>query len=125
MLYRIRTDGFGTGSGGIGRDWAKSLNKEQFITNNQYRKLNDLSFPHLHESRLCEGRNPYSLRAVDSRLKEFTLTKVGMGAGMTIKVLGNYSAYQLFHHKETKYLLNKSWTRVDKFHQHFILHEYH
>ncbi len=73
------------------------------------------------------------------------LTKVGMGAGMT--TLGNYSAYQLFHHKEAKitkkilknvvffvslwliwtmaeYLLNKSWTRVDKFHQHFILHEY-
>ncbi len=23
------------------------------------------------------------------------------------------------------YLLNKSWIRVDKFHQHFILHEYH
>ncbi len=23
------------------------------------------------------------------------------------------------------YLLNKSWARLDKFHQHFILHEYH
>ena len=23
------------------------------------------------------------------------------------------------------YFLNKSWTRVDKFHQHFVLHEYH
>ncbi len=36
-----------------------------------------------------------------------------------------YSAYQLFHHKEAKYLLKKLGTRLDKFHQHFILHEYH
>ncbi len=43
----------------------------------------------------------------------------GIGGGIRFQKAGT------LQNRKNMYLLNKSWTRVDKFHQHFILHEYH